>query len=68
MSSVSAPFGFSPSFHNSGQIRPKAYAIASGYATSIFKGDPVKISTDGTVVLGTSDGTRSGTEIGRAHV
>ena len=61
MSSVSAPFGFRPSFHNSGQIRPKAYAIASGYATSIFSGDPVKISTDGTVVLGTSDGTRSGT-------
>ena len=64
MSSVSAPFGFSPSFHNSGQIRPKAYAIASGYATSIFSGDPVKISTDGTVVLGTSDGTRSGTTDG----
>lgn len=61
MASTSAPFGFRPSFHNSGQMRPKAYAVASGYATSIFSGDPVKLSTDGTVVLGTSDGTRSGT-------
>lgn len=61
MASTSAPFGFRPSFHNSGQIRAKAYQLASGYATSIFSGDPVKLSTDGTVVLGTSDGTRSGT-------
>ena len=61
MASTSAPFGFRPSFHNSGQIRSKAYAIASGYATSIFSGDPVKLATDGTVQLGTSDGTRSGT-------
>ena len=61
MSSTSAPFGFRASFHNSGQIRPKAYAIASGYATSIFSGDPVKLIDTGFVNLGTSDGTRSGT-------
>jgi hypothetical protein len=61
MASISAPFGFRPSFHNSGQMRPKAYAITSGYAASIFAGDPVKIAADGTVQLGTSDGTRSGT-------
>jgi hypothetical protein len=64
MASTSAPFGFRPSFHNSGQIRAKAYQLASGYATSIFSGDPVKLATDGTVVLGTSDGTRSGTTDG----
>jgi hypothetical protein len=61
MSSTSAPFGFRPSFHNSGQIRPKAYKIASGYAVSIFSGDPVKLVDAGVVQLGTSDGTRSGT-------
>lgn len=61
MSSTSAPFGFRPSFHNSGQIRPKAYIIADSYATSIFAGDPVKLASSGTVQLGTSDGTRSGT-------
>ena len=64
MSSTSAPFGFRPSFHNSGQIRPKAYTIASTYAANIFSGDPVKLVDAGTVQLGTSDGTRSGTTDG----
>jgi len=61
MSSTSAPFGFRPSFHNSGQMRPKAYVIASTYAATIFSGDPVKLTDNGVVQLGTSDGTRSGT-------
>lgn len=61
MSSTSAPFGFRPSYHNSGQMRPKAYVIASGYATNIYQGDPVKLTDDGVIQLGTSDGTRSGT-------
>ena len=61
MSSTSAPFGFRPSYHNSGQMRPKAYTIASGYAVNVFSGDPVKLVDAGTVQLGTSDGTRSGT-------
>ena len=64
MSSTSAPFGFRPSFHNSGQMRPKAYVIASGYAVNIFSGDPVKLVDAGTVQLGTSDGTRNGTVAG----
>lgn len=66
MSSTSAPFGFRPSFHNSGQMRPKAYAIASGYAANIFQGDPVKLVDAGVIQLGTSDGTRSGTTDGIA--
>lgn len=66
MSSTSAPFGFRPSFHNSGQIRPKAYTIATGYAANIFLGDPVKLVDAGTIQLGTSDGTRSGTTDGIA--
>jgi len=64
MSSTSAPFGFRASFHNSGQMRPKAYAITSAYAVNIFGGDPVKLAADGTAQLGTSDGTRSGTTDG----
>ena len=61
MSSTSAPFGFRPSYHNSGQMRPKAYTIASTYAATIFSGDPVKLTDNGVVQLGTSDGTRTGT-------
>lgn len=64
MSATSAAFGFRPSFHNSGQMRPKAYVIASGYAVNIFSGDPVKLTDNGVVQLGTSDGTRSGTVAG----
>ena len=64
MSSTSAPFGFRPSFHNSGQMRPKAYTITTGYAVSIYAGDPVKLTSDGVINLGTSDGTRSGTTDG----
>jgi len=64
MSSTSAPFGFRASYHNSGQMRPKAYVVASGYAANIFSGDPVKLTDAGVIELGTSDGTRSGTTDG----
>ena len=64
MSSTSAPFGFRASFHNSGQMRPKTYTIASAYAANIFSGDPVKLTDAGVIQLGTSDGTRSGTTDG----
>ena len=64
MSSISAPFGFRASYHNSGQMRPKAYTIASTYAANIFSGDPVKLTDNGVVQLGSSDGTRSGTTDG----
>ena len=64
MSATSAPFGFRPSFHNSGQMRPKAYTIASTYGSNIFQGDPVKLTDNGVIQLGTSDGTRNGTTDG----
>jgi len=64
MSSTSAPFGFRPSYHNSGQMRPKAYVIASTYAANIFSGDPVKLTDNGVIQLGTSNGTRDGTTDG----
>lgn len=66
MSAISAPFGFRPSYHNSGQMRPKAYVIASTYGANIFSGDPVKLTDNGVIQLGTSDGTRSGTTDGIA--
>ena len=64
MSSTSAPFGFRASYHNSGQMRPKAYTVASTYAANIFSGDPVKLTDAGVIQLGTSDGTRDGTTDG----
>jgi hypothetical protein len=64
MSSTSAPFGFRASYHNSGQMRPKAYTVASTYAANIFSGDPVKLTDAGVIQLGSSDGTRSGTTDG----
>ena len=64
MSSTSAPFGFRASFHNSGQMRPKAYTITTGYGHNIFSGDPVKLTDNGVIQLGTSDGTRVGTTDG----
>ena len=64
MSSTNAPFGFRPSYHNSGQIRAKAYTITSGYANNIFQGDPVRLYTDGTVILATSDGARASSKAG----
>ena len=64
MSSTSAPYGFRASYHNRGQMRPKAYTITSTYAASIFSGDPVKLTSDGVIQLASSDGTRSGTTDG----
>ena len=61
MSSVSAPFGFIAAKHPSGQSRANEYTITSAYATNLFLGDPVKLLTNGSVVLATSDGSRTGT-------
>jgi hypothetical protein len=47
-------------------MRPKAYTITSTYGTDIFSGDPVKLTDNGVIQLGTSDGTRSGTTDGIA--
>jgi hypothetical protein len=47
MSTTSAPFGVRPLFNEAGITRPKAYknCIASGYATSIYQGEPVYMDT-----------------------
>jgi hypothetical protein len=54
MSAVNAPFGFQPTYHPTGLDRAKAYKIASGYATAIFKGQPVILTTAGTITAGTA--------------
>lgn len=49
MSSTSAPFGLRPAYSPSGIVRPEAMSILTGYATTIYQYQPVKIHTDGTV-------------------
>jgi hypothetical protein len=49
MSATSAPFGLRPVNHPSGQIRPVAMTILSGYATAILRNQPIKVHTDGTI-------------------
>lgn len=55
MSTTSQAYGLIPVFHPSGQTRANKYTIATGYAANIFKGDLVKMHTDGTLNIG--DGT-----------
>jgi len=52
MSATAAPNGLTPVYHPSGLDRANAYTIASGYGTSIFKGDPVILNANGTVTVG----------------
>lgn len=60
MPATSAPYGFRAVRHPSGLVRSNPYAIATGYAANIFKGDPVKLVTaSGTISLATTDGARA---------
>jgi hypothetical protein len=60
MSTTSAPFGLRPAFHPSGLDRAQALAngIASGYASNIFKGQPITYS-QGTGVIVPVTGTEA---------
>ena len=49
-----APFGLRPSYHPTGIDRGTSYPIVSGYATAIFKGDPVILSVTGNITAGTA--------------
>jgi hypothetical protein len=62
MSSTNAPFGLRPAFHPSGLDRAQALAngiqavstsgnVSAGYATTILKGQPVKMNTGGYIVV-----------------
>lgn len=55
MASTAKAYGLIPVYHPSGQSSAKQYTILSTYAANIFKGDLVKIHTDGTINVG--DGT-----------
>lgn len=52
MSATNAPFGFVAARHPSGEARMSRYPIASGYATAMFKGQPVAVGAAGTLVAG----------------
>jgi hypothetical protein len=62
MSTINAPFGMRPAFHPSGLDRAQALAngiqavstsgnVSAGYATTIRKGQPVKMDTGGYIVV-----------------
>lgn len=55
MSATAAPFGMRPAYHPTGLDRASAYTIGTGYATSIYKGSPVILNTDGTLNIGTTN-------------
>ena len=59
MATTALAYGLIPVFHPTGQNRATQYNIlnnaGTGYGTAIYKGDPVKIHTDGTINVG--DGT-----------
>lgn len=62
---VSAPYGLKPINLIGGQVfagATRQIPIASGYATSIFNGDVVKLSSDGVLVKET--GTTTATPVG----
>ena len=66
MANVNAPFGLKPVRHQTGgNIQSNAYPIASAYPTAIYTGDPVLMTTDGTIIIaiGTA-GTPSTTILG----
>jgi len=51
-------YGFVPVRHATGGVirtnNYKSYTIASAYATALYQGDPVLMTTDGSLIVGTS--------------
>lgn len=55
MSATATPFGMRPAYHAlNAQVTARAYTIASAYGTAIYKGNPVILNTNGTIVVGTT--------------
>lgn len=54
MTAALAPFGFRPAYNPIGLERAKKYTIAGGYVNAIYKGMPVILNTNGTIVAGTA--------------
>lgn len=59
MSATSAPFGLRPAYSPSGTVRPAQYTITSGYGTTIYQNQPVKI-----VPSSTGEGTIAAAAVG----
>lgn len=60
MANVDAAYGLKPVRHQTGgKIQTNAYTIASGYATAIYKGDPVLVVTGGTIERNAAGNVRS---------
>lgn len=57
MSTINAPFGLRPAYHNSGLIRPRIGTITTGYASNIYNGSPVGYIADGSIALTAAGGT-----------
>lgn len=54
MTATKAPFGFRPNRKvgmNVNSMGVEEYRIANGFNSNLFTGDPVKLTTDGTIVL-----------------
>lgn len=64
MSSTAAPFGLRPVYHPSGNTREVEYSIDAAYTTSIFKGDPVLLNTNGTITRSAAGNTLHGVFMG----
>jgi hypothetical protein len=66
MSATSAPFGFIPTVNQKGLSAARPYKIAAAYATAIYKYQPVKLVTAGTIEAGAAAedllGTLAGVE------
>lgn len=54
MALTASPYGFILRKHPTGQSRANAYKIATGYAADIGYGDPVALTTDGVLNIGTA--------------
>lgn len=59
MSATSAPFGLRAVYSPSGTVRPAQYTILTGYATTIYQNQPVKI-----VPSSTGEGTIAAAAVG----
>lgn len=68
MSATAAPQGLRPVYHPSGLVRASAYTINSTYNTAIFKGSPVTLNTNGTVVIGAANADVLGAFAGVQYV
>jgi hypothetical protein len=56
MGTNAVAYGLIPVYHPSGQVRANLYTIlnnaGTGYGTAIYKGDPVRLGTNGTIEIG----------------